>query len=84
MFDRVGQGVAISGNVIAVSARANYSGVVEQLHPRFEVQQIAITAAPGSVVGRTFKLGWKKKLVGQQNGVASRGEAGTGDREPYV
>ncbi len=76
--------MSISDNTLIISARANYSGLASQLHPRFEVQQVAITAAPGSSVGRTFRLGWRKHHVGVSNGVASRGLGGVGDREPYV
>ena len=83
-FDRVGHAVAVSGNVVIVSARQNYSGILEQMHPRFEVQQVAVTANNGTTVGKTFRLGWNKEFAAVPRGVLVRGEQGLGDRVAYV
>lgn len=82
--DRVGQAVAVQSNVIAVTARGNWSGIIDTLHPRFEVQQVAITASVGSVVGQTFRLGWQQRYVPAAKGLKQRGASGLGDRPAYV
>jgi hypothetical protein len=81
--DRVGQAVGVSDDVIVVSARANFSEIRGQLHPRFEVQEITITAAT-KITGGTFRVGFLREFVPAARGLASRGVHGLGDREAVV